>query len=95
MSNYAQMARDLARFDPIGLFDEPDFEDERGPNVASFVAHKTADLMFMPIKAGPSEDIIDWMARLDRSDPESPVSGLTQKNCASGNGKGPGTGRLP
>ena len=90
VSNYAQMARDLARFDPIGLFDEPDFEDERGPNVSGFVADKSADLMFMPIKAGPSDEIIDWMARLDPSDPGSPVSGLTQKELRQWKRQRPG-----
>ncbi|MEM9966637.1 MAG: sulfotransferase family 2 domain-containing protein [Pseudomonadota bacterium] len=63
--NYDDMRAALAGFDPFDLDRTPYFEPRRGPNVPSYVAAAQSPLLFLPIKGGPQDRVIAWMAQLD------------------------------
>lgn len=64
VSNAEEMAAALARTDWFNLSRSPNFEPRRGPNIVSLVAAREAPLLYLPIKAGPERQVLDWLARL-------------------------------
>lgn len=64
VANPQDMAEALARTDWFNLGRTPNFEPRRGPNIVSLVAAKDAPLLYLPMKAGPERQVLDWLARL-------------------------------
>ena len=64
VTNPDEMAAALARTDWFNLGRTPNFEPRRGPNIVSLVAAREAPLLFLPIKAGPERQVLDWLAQL-------------------------------
>ncbi|MFG6559029.1 nodulation protein NodH [Sulfitobacter sp. 1A15299] len=79
VSNYDEMLAALARLDRFDLTRTPNFEPRRGPNVPSYVAAATSGLIYLPIKSGPQEQVLDWLAALDGVPREALRDKMSQK----------------
>lgn len=77
--NYTEMKESLARMDFFGLEDEPTFEPTRGAIIPNYIATPNAQLMFMPVKSGPTEQVREWLTLLDDCDDSALLQGFTQK----------------
>ena len=90
VSNYEEMREALAQFDRFDLTRTPNFEPRRGPNVPSYVAAATSGLVYLPIKSGPQEQVLDWMAALDSVPRDALRSKMSQKELRQWKRKNPG-----
>ena len=79
VSNYDEMLEALARLDRFDLTRTPNFEPRRGPNVPSYVAAATSGLIYLPIKSGPQDQVLDWLAALDGVPREALRGKMSQK----------------
>jgi LPS sulfotransferase NodH len=79
VANFEDMEQAVARLDSFNLSRTPNFEPRRGPVVPSYVAAKTAPLMHLPIKAGPTDAVEAWLAALDGGDVDDLQRAFTQK----------------
>jgi len=79
VDNFPDMAEALARADRFNLTRTPNFEPRRGPSVPSYFAAPASPLMYLPIKAGPTGVVLDWLAGLDDADVDDLVGKFTQK----------------
>lgn len=77
--NFDQMADALARLDRFNLTRTPNFEPRRGAAVPGYVAAKKTPLLYLPIRSGPEDQVLRWLADLDGSQPDALESGFTQK----------------
>lgn len=64
VTNPREMEAALARTDWFNLGRTPNFEPRRSPNIVSLVAAREAPLLYLPIKAGPERQVLDWLAQL-------------------------------
>lgn len=78
VTNYAQMETSLARMDRFNLSRTPNFEPRRGPNTPSYIAGAVSPLLFMPLKSGPEDIVINWLAQLDGKPKEALQTGFNQ-----------------
>jgi len=78
VANPGDMAAALARLDRFNLTRTPNFEPRRGPQVPGFIAAKGAPLLFMPVAAGPTVRVQDWLSRLGEPGDAGLVAGFTQ-----------------
>lgn len=65
VSNFSQMQEALRGLDRFDLTRTPNFEPRRGPVVPSYVACTAHPVLYMPIRSGPEDRVIRWMAALD------------------------------
>lgn len=79
VANFSQMDKALAGVDPFNLSRTPNFEPRRGPGVPGYVTGARAPLLYMPVRAGPEQEVRDWLAALDEVPPETLPSDHTQK----------------
>ncbi|MFG6581786.1 nodulation protein NodH [Sulfitobacter sp. 1A12779] len=79
VSNYDEMLEALARLDRFDLTRTPNFEPRRGPNVPSYVAAATSGMIYLPIKSGPQDQVLDWLAALDGVPREALRDKMSQK----------------
>ena len=77
VTNFAQMVQEIAGLDPLSLMHDPSFEPARGAMVGQYLVAHDKPVMFMPIKAGPTEMVVDWLAAI--ADGQAPTSGFSQK----------------
>ncbi len=63
--NYEDMLVSLAGMDRFDLTRTPNFEPRRGPNVPSYVAAAEASLLYMPLRSGPQDQVMRWLAAVD------------------------------
>lgn len=77
VENADEMAEALSRFDRFNLSRTPNFEPRRGAVVPSYLAAKSAPLLYLPIKGGPEGQIRDWLSRLGED--AGLLEGFTQK----------------
>jgi len=63
--NPDQMEKALARLDRFNLSATPNFEPRRGPAVPSFRAGQRVPLLYMPVRCGIEDAVLDWLATLD------------------------------
>ncbi len=86
--NFAEMAKAVARIGAFDLEDAPNFEPRRTAAVPSYVAAREVPLLYLPVQAGPVEEITGWMAALDGAPKNAAengggedalISGMTQK----------------
>jgi len=88
--NYDEMSTALAQLDRFDLTRTPNFEPRRGPVVPSYVAAADSGLLYLPLRSGPHESVIKWLAELDgvaRSDLQTK---MTQKDLRQWKRKHPG-----
>lgn len=79
VENFADMQDQIARIDRFDLTRTPNFEPRRAPAVPGYVAAARAPLLFQPIKCGPVDQVLAWMAALDEVAAEDIQTGFTQK----------------
>jgi LPS sulfotransferase NodH len=65
VANYDHMVSSLSKLDRFDLTRTPNFEPRRGPNVPSYVVAAESSLIYMPLRSGPNQQVLDWMAALD------------------------------
>lgn len=80
VSNFDEMQTLLSGADPFNLTRTPNFEPRRGPGVPGFVTGAHAGLLYMPVRAGPESEVVEWMAALDGVDPETLSEKHSQKS---------------
>jgi len=90
VSNYDEMLDALSRLDRFDLTRTPNFEPRRGPQVPSYVAAATSNLIYLPIKGGPQEQVLDWLASLDSVPRDALRSKMSQKELRQWKRKNPG-----
>ena len=77
--NFDRMETALARLDRFNLNRTPNFEPRRGPVVPGHVAAADSPLLFMPVRGGPTEAVLEWLAGLDDAGREALQHDFTQK----------------
>ena len=80
VSNFAEMEKTLTGADPFNLTRTPNFEPRRGPGVPGYVTGAHASLLYMPVRSGPEEQVMNWLASLDGVAPEHLAFKHTQKS---------------
>ncbi|MGV6849158.1 MAG: sulfotransferase family 2 domain-containing protein [Marinibacterium sp.] len=79
VENPDAVERALAELDVFNLSRTPNFEPRRGPAAPSYVAAAKAPLLFLPMPAGPDEEVQQWLAGLDGTAAGDLPTGMTQK----------------
>lgn len=79
VTNFDAMADALARLDRFNLSRSPNFEPRRGAQVPSFTAAARSPLLYMPVRSGPDQQVLAWLAALDSVDLSELVSNFSQK----------------
>ncbi|MDG1530699.1 MAG: nodulation protein NodH [Paracoccaceae bacterium] len=79
VQNFDEMKDLLKAHDPFRLNKVPMFEPERSTSVPNFVAGHSVPLIFLPIKAGPYDVVLQWMVAYDGGSLEALHSGFDQK----------------
>ncbi|MFD0859297.1 sulfotransferase family 2 domain-containing protein [Roseovarius aquimarinus] len=79
VANFDEMAEALSGLDRFNLTRTPEFEPRRGPAVPAHVVAYRAPLLYMPVKSGPEDEVMAWMAALDEVAPEALHTGMNQK----------------
>lgn len=80
VENFDEMKRMLAEVDVFDLNRTPNFEPRRGPGVPGFVAAAQSPVLFMPIRSGPEDNILRWLAELDGDAKADLITGFSQKS---------------
>ena len=78
VSNFAEMEQALGSIDMFDLGRTPNFEPRRGPNVPNYVAAAKAPLLYLPLRAGPEEQVRKWLAECDQVGVDALQSGFNQ-----------------
>ncbi|MEL6617403.1 MAG: nodulation protein NodH [Pseudomonadota bacterium] len=65
VSNFGQMQDALAGVDRFNLTRTPNFEPRRGAAVPTYFASATQPLVYLPIRGGVDDPVVDWMRALD------------------------------
>ncbi len=90
VSNYDHMVNSLSRLDRFDLTRTPNFEPRRGPNVPSYIVATKASLIYMPLRSGPHQQVLDWMAALDGVGEDDLQTKMSQKDMRQWMRKHPG-----
>ncbi|MDE3028755.1 MAG: nodulation protein NodH [Paracoccaceae bacterium] len=59
--NATQMEAALARLDRFNLSRTPNFEPRRAAQIPAYVAAANAPLLYLPIKSGPEDEVMQWL----------------------------------
>jgi hypothetical protein len=84
------MLRALSQLDRFDLTRTPNFEPRRGPNVPSYVAAAETPLLYLPLRSGPQENVLSWLAALDGVEQDELHSKMTQKDLRQWKRRHPG-----
>jgi LPS sulfotransferase NodH len=79
VANFDQMADALARLDRFNLSRTPNFEPRRGAAVPGYVAGAKLPLLYMPVRSGPEQQVLEWMAAVEGVPQTALETGFTQK----------------
>lgn len=71
VANFGDMQTALAGGDIFNLTRTPNFEPRRGPGVPGFVTGAHVPLLYMPVRAGPERQVMEWIAALDDVTPDT------------------------
>ncbi|MDJ0628428.1 MAG: nodulation protein NodH [Rhodobacter sp.] len=80
VTNFPEMEAALARIDRFDLTRTPNFEPRRAPSVPHYVAGAASPLLFQPVRGGPDDRVLTWLAALDGRDTQDLQRGFTQKS---------------
>lgn len=75
VENFDEMQAALAGADYFDLGRIPNFEPVRGPGVPGFMLSEELNLLYMPLRGGPTAAVSDWMQRAASA---APATGLKQ-----------------
>lgn len=78
VSNFDEMIEALGTIDMFDLSRTPNFEPRRGPNVPNYVAAAKSGLLYLPLRAGPEDQVRQWMADCDGVGVEELNTGFNQ-----------------
>lgn len=90
VSNYDHMLKSLSQLDRFDLTRTPNFEPRRGPNVPSYVVAAESPLIYMPLRSGPHDQVMDWMSALDGVSTSDLRIKMSQKDLRQWKRKNPG-----
>lgn len=79
VENFDQMETALEGLDRFNLTRTPNFEPRRGAAVPGYVAAARAPLLYLPIPAGPEEQVVQWLADVDGADLDALQTGFSQR----------------
>ncbi|MCA0929710.1 sulfotransferase domain-containing protein [Ruegeria profundi] len=79
VTNPEETERALIRIDSFNLFRTPNFEPRQAPDVSNYVAAIDTPLMYMPLRGGLAQPVIQWLADLDAVDVDNLISNQSQK----------------
>ncbi|SNT24708.1 hypothetical protein [Tropicimonas sediminicola] len=80
VENFAEMQAALSGMELLAMARGGEGEPKQGASVPTWRACVQAPLLFQPVKGGPTEAVLAWMARLDGVEgPEALASGFNQK----------------
>lgn len=79
VANPEEMQVALSGMDRFNLTRTPNFEPRRGPAVPTYVAAAQSPLLYQPVRGGPEVEVMQWLADLDRVEPEALIQGMNQK----------------
>jgi LPS sulfotransferase NodH len=79
VQNFDQMGEALAGLDRFNLTRTPNFEPRRGAVVPGYVAAARAPLVYLPMRSGPEDQVLAWMAALDQVTPDTLPGKFNQK----------------
>jgi len=80
VENFDDIPVALRELDQFNLARTPNFEPRRGAMVPSYVAAKSAGVMFLPIAGGPDQAIRHWLAQIDEASVDELQTEFTQKS---------------
>ena len=80
VANPAEMEQALAGLDRFNLTQTPNFEPRRGAATPSYVGAARTPLLFLPMRGGPEDEVIDWLAALDGVDRDALALRMSQKD---------------
>ncbi len=80
VSNFAHMSEALSGLDRFNLTRTPNFEPRRGAAVPTYHASTSAPLVYLPIRGGTEDRVIDWMRTLDNRAGTQPATKLSQND---------------
>ena len=87
VANFDEMEQALARLDRFNLNRTPNFEPRRGAAVPTYLAAARTPLLYMPVRGGPEDAVIQWLAALDGA---PAVAGFNWKSIRSWRDDRPG-----
>ena len=79
VENFAEMAVSLAGLDRFNLTRTPNLEPRRGPMIPRYIAAARSPLLFMPIKSGPTQTVVNWLSALDSVQETDLLTDFNQK----------------
>ena len=79
VANFADMKQALRDLDLFDLDAVPDYAPPRGPNVPSYLAARSVNLLYLPVKCAEDTTVAAWLAALDGVAPNRLETGFTQK----------------
>lgn len=88
--NFNQMETALSGLDLFNLTRTPNFEPRRGPAIPTYVAAAESGLLYLPIKGGPENQVLNWMASVDGVNQDALQTKLSQKDLRQWKRKHPG-----
>lgn len=62
VTNVSAMEQTLARLDRFNLSRTPNFEPRRNAAIPGYLAARDVPLLFLPIKGGPAQPLVDWLS---------------------------------
>lgn len=65
VSNFEEISGALVELDRFNLGRTPNFEPRRGAAVPTYATGVRTPLMYMPIRSGPEDQVMNWLAALD------------------------------
>ncbi len=80
VSNFGQMSAALAGIDRFNLTRTPNFEPRRGAAVPTYVASTSVPIVYLPIRGGAQDAVLDWLRALDAMQGEKPCTKMSQND---------------
>lgn len=65
VGNFDEISGALSELDRFNLTRTPNFEPRRGAAVPTYVTASAAPLLYLPIRSGPEDRVLTWLAELD------------------------------
>ncbi|WP_171212107.1 nodulation protein NodH [Ruegeria sp. HKCCA5426] len=81
VTNPDQLERDLSQVDRFNLYRTPNFEPQRGPAVANYVATPNTPLMYLPVRGGVEAQVSQWLADLDGVEMDALITDQNRKQA--------------
>ena len=90
VANVDQMTAALSGMDRFNLTRTPNFEPRRGAAIPSYVAAAKTPLLYLPMRGGPEDEVLAWLAALDGVAPEALPGRMNQKQLRQWKRRNPG-----